>query len=101
MISWLKSFILVASAAITLEPVFAAKASIVPIRRATGVLVSTKTPPASATDSAVFQAIDLSSKAPKIIPFLPSNILCDIYLILEFKDTFNSLTVSHGQLQLE
>ena len=69
---------LVASAGMTIEPVSSAKLLIVPIRIATGALVKTNFPPASATALAVFHAIDWSSSAPKIIPLFPSNILWDM-----------------------
>ena len=76
-----RSSILVASAGMISEPVFSAKFFICPIRIATGALVSTNLPPSSCTRSAVFQAIEFSSKAPKMMPFFPFN---KLYIILSF-----------------
>jgi hypothetical protein len=59
---------------------FTASASlfISPILNATGALVKTICAPCSWHFNAVFQAIDFSSNAPKIIPFFPANKLLDI-----------------------
>src|SRR5690606_35011364 len=73
------SSLLVTSAGITGALLHsAANCLMVPIRKATGALVSTISAPSCTHRCAVFQAIDLSSKAPKIIPFFPFNRLCDI-----------------------
>jgi hypothetical protein len=50
-----------------------ASSFILPIRIAIGALVRVKLPPSSFTFNAVFQAIEFSSKAPKMIPRLPFN----------------------------
>src|SRR5690606_36038268 len=55
---------------------------IVPIRNATGALVSTISAPSCTQRWAVFQAMDFSSSAPKIIPFFPFNRLWDIVIYL-------------------
>ena len=66
-----KSSIEVASAGTISAPVFSAKLLISPILIAIGALVSTNSAPSSWHLSATFQAIEFSSKAPKIIPFFP------------------------------
>ena len=43
-----------------------------PMRMATGALVNTMSAPMRCTVSAVFQAMDMSLRAPKMMPFFPS-----------------------------
>ena len=59
----------VASAGITSELHFLAKSLILPNLKAVGALVKIIFAPFSTHSSATFQAMDLSSRAPKIIPF--------------------------------
>jgi len=61
----------VASAGIIFDFVFSARALISPIRIAIGALVKTKLAPSSYAFSATFQAMELLSKAPVIIPLFP------------------------------
>src|SRR5690606_28611085 len=70
---------LVTSAGITGALHFSANWLIAPIRRAIGAVVSTIWAPSSTHFSAVFQAMDFSSNAPKIIPFFPFNRLLAIF----------------------
>ena len=80
-IKFSRSSTLVASAGIISELVSSANLFILPILKATGALVSTKSPPCSLIFTAVLQAIEFSSSAPKIIPFLPFNKLLLIFFI--------------------
>ena len=64
---------LVASAGIIFELVASANLLISPMRIAIGALVNTNVAPSSCAFSATFQAIELASNAPVIIPLFPFN----------------------------
>ena len=89
--SFPKSSIEVASAPITSELVFCAKASISPILIAIGAFERINSAPSSWQRSATFQAIDWSLSAPKIIPFLP---LSNPYIIIYFRQIYKNITYS-------
>ena len=63
----------VASAEITSVLHFFANSLILPNLKAVGAFVKTTFAPFAVHSSAPFHAIDFSSQAPNIIPFLPSN----------------------------
>jgi high-affinity iron transporter len=83
---------LVASASTISEPVFSASCFNVPNLNAAGVLLRMNSAPSSWQRSAMCQAMDFSSNAPKMIPFLP---LRRLYIIIffEFGRKINDFTL--------